>query len=70
VEVMVLAGELTMIVPDADNPWESKVVLNPVAPDTFRMVGGGASGELLRFEVDPQGRVVAMTAGNYYRVRK
>lgn len=70
VEVMVLAGELTMFVPDAENPWDSRVVLKPVAAHTFRMVGGGASGELLRFEVDSQGKVVSMTAGNYYRVRR
>lgn len=70
VQIMVLNGELTMVVPDADNPWESRVKLVPVGPHTFRMVGGSSSGESLKFEVDPSGRVTRLIAGNYYRLRK
>lgn len=69
-QILVLTGELTMIVPEAENPWESRVALTPVGPHTFRMKGGGASGELLRFEVSSDGRVTRMTAGNFYRLRK
>lgn len=70
VEVLVLGNELTMIVPDADNPWESRVVLQPAGPNRFRMAGGGATGELLTFEMGANGQAVSLTAGNYYRVRK
>lgn len=70
VEVLVLGHELTMIVPDADNPWESRVTLKPAGPHTFRMAGGAATGELLTFEMGPNGNAVSLTAGNYYRVRK
>lgn len=67
---MVLDGELTMIVPDAANPWESRVRLTPIAPRTFRMVGGSNDGELLIFDVDDVGRATKLTAGSYYRIRK
>ncbi len=70
VEIMVLNGELTMVVPDAANPWEARVRLTPVGPHTFRMVGGSTSGELLTFEVDTTGMATRLTAGSYYRVRK
>lgn len=70
VEIMVLNGELTMIVPDADNPWESRVRLTPVGPHTFKMIGGGNSGELLKFDVDATGTATKLTAGSYYRNRK
>jgi hypothetical protein len=59
-----------MIVPDATNPWESRVRLAPVGPNTFRMIGGPASGELLRFELDGAGEVTRLVAGSYYRIRK
>ena len=70
VEVLVLGGELAMIVPDAENPWESRVTLKPAGPHTFRMSGGSASGELLEFQLDGQGRVTRLIAGSYYRLRK
>jgi D-alanyl-D-alanine carboxypeptidase len=69
-KIMVLDGELTMIVPDAPNPWESRVRLTPVGPHTFKMTGGPADGELLKFEVDQSGRAWKLTAGSYYRIRK
>ena len=70
VQVRVLAGELTLIVPDAANPWESRVRLAPVGPHTFKMIGGSASGELARFEVDAAGKVTRLFIGSVYRVRK
>ncbi len=69
VRIMVLNGELTMLSPDADNPWEARVRLKPVGPHTFRMIGGSSSGELLRFELDSSGHVVRLIAGNYYMLR-
>ncbi len=70
VEIMVLDQELTMIVPDASNPWESRVRLTPVGLHTFRMIGGSNSGELLKFDVDQAGNATKLTAGSYYRIRK
>ncbi len=70
VEIMVLDAELTMIVPDAANPWESRVRLTPVGPHTFRMIGGSNNGELLKFDVDESGYATRFTAGSYYRIRK
>jgi CubicO group peptidase (beta-lactamase class C family) len=69
-QIMVLDGELTMITPDAPHPWESRVRLIPVGPHTFRMSGGSADGELLKFDVDASGKAVKFTAGSYYRIRK
>ncbi len=70
VEIMVLNGELTMFVPEAENPWESRVTLTPAGRHTFKMKGGSSSGELLRFELDDQGRVTRLIAGSYYRLHK
>jgi hypothetical protein len=70
VKIMVLDGELTMIVPDASNPWEARVRLTPVGPHTFKMTGGSMDGELLQFKVDQSGRARKLTAGSYYRIRK
>jgi D-alanyl-D-alanine carboxypeptidase len=69
-KIMVLDGELTMIAPDATAPWESRVRLTPVGLHTFKMTGGSADGELLKFEVDESGRATKLTAGSYYRIRK
>ena len=60
-QVQILNGELTMIVPEADDPWSSRIMLRPVGPNTFRMVATGFSyepiGELLTFEMDAKGKV-------------
>jgi CubicO group peptidase (beta-lactamase class C family) len=69
-QIMVLNGELTMIAPDASNPWDARVRLTPVAPHTFKMVGGSNNGELLKFDVDTHGNATKFTAGSYYRIRK
>ena len=69
-EVMVLDGELSLITPDAENPWETRTRLDPVAEHTFRMRGGYAPGELLKFEVDSSGRVVRYVAPGSFRLRR
>jgi D-alanyl-D-alanine carboxypeptidase len=69
-QVMVLSGQLTMVSPGSDSPWGDRVVLRPVAADTFRMQGGWATGELAKFELDAGGRVVRLLAGNVYWTRK
>lgn len=73
-QIMVLNGALTMIAPEADNPWESRMILKPVGLHTFRMVpagpGYGASGELVKFEVGADGRVKRLSMPNSYLLRK
>jgi len=76
VQVMVLNGELVLINPEAENPWETRTLLKPIQEKahTFRMVsptpGYSASGELLWFEVAPDGRVTRMSTANSYWLRK
>jgi CubicO group peptidase (beta-lactamase class C family) len=73
-QVLVLNGELTMIVPEAENPWEARMTLKPVGRHVFRMVPGGATyaatGELLTFEVDDAGRVRKVRTPNFYWLPK
>jgi hypothetical protein len=59
-----------MVVPDAANPWESRVTLTPVGRDTFKQHGGPNDGELLKFDVDASGRATRFWSGTYYRIRK
>ncbi len=71
VYVLVLKGELTMIDPNDDNPWESRVRLKPVGVGTFRVIEGeGQYGELVRFEVDSEGRVTGLRWPSYYMPRE
>lgn len=74
IQILVLDGELTMIRPDAANPWESRLLLKPVGPHTFRMttagVSLGATGELLTFELDATGHVKRVKTPNSYWIRK
>lgn len=60
-QIQILNGELTMIVPDAENPWTSRVILKPVSANTFTITSPGFSydevGELLTFDVDGKGSV-------------
>ena len=60
-QIQILNGELTMIVPDAQNPWTSRVILKPISSNTFTITSPGFSydevGELLTFEVDGAGNV-------------
>jgi CubicO group peptidase (beta-lactamase class C family) len=69
-QVMVLDGELFLLQPEAENPWEAKVRLEPAGEHAFRMHGGSAAGELLKFEVDASGRVTRYVAPGSYRLRK
>lgn len=72
--IMILNGELTMIVPESDNPWESRVKLKPVNKRTFQAIPSQQSyslnGELLTFELDEQGRVKRFGSPSSYWVRK
>jgi hypothetical protein len=70
VQIQILNGELTLIAPDADNPWDSRTILKPVGPHAFRMVSPGFSagptGEVLTFEMDAGGKVTRVRAPNSY----
>ncbi len=69
-QIQILNGELTLIVPEADNPWDSRMILKPVRLNTFRMVAPGFTygpiGELLTFEMDEKGKVVRVRTPNSY----
>ena len=69
-QIQILNGELTMIVPEADNPWTSRMILKPVGPNSFRMVATGVSyepiGELLTFEMDGKGKVTRVRTPYFY----
>jgi hypothetical protein len=62
----VLNDELTMIVPEAENSWESRVTLKPAGPHTFRMVFSIATA---RVGV-AAGRVTWASMANSYWLRK
>jgi hypothetical protein len=69
-QIQILNGRLTMIVPEDDNPWESRMLLEPAGPHAFRMVSPGftfgAVGELLTFEMDAAGKVVRVRTPYFY----
>jgi len=68
--VMVLDGQLTLVDPSDDSPWENRVKLEPVSPGVFRMKGGSQSGELVRFETDSAGVVNRLVFPGYYLLRQ
>jgi len=72
IHVAVLDGKLTMFDPSEDNPWASKVVLEPVKSGVgvFKQVGGDATGETVTFVTDASGKVTRYEAPGYYMVRK
>ena len=77
IEIMILNGKLTMIVPEADNPWESRVILETVSEHTFRAIPAQLNfhpttlhGELLTFGLDAAGHVTRFGSPSSYWVRK
>jgi CubicO group peptidase (beta-lactamase class C family) len=69
-DILIADSELIMISPESANPWDSRVRLTPVGPNTFKMHGGSQDGELLHFDLDSSGKVTKFIAGSYYRIRK
>jgi hypothetical protein len=71
---MVLNGDLTLIVPDAENPWESRITLTPLGEHTFRLTTAAltyaAAGEAVTFTLDAAGRAVRLSTPYQYWVRK
>lgn len=74
VQILILKGELTMIIPEADNPWETRVKLEPAGEHTFRAVPNqwsySLNGETIKFEIDANGRALRVGTANFYWVRK
>lgn len=75
VHVMVVGGQLTMVFPEADNPWDSRIILKPVkSPHMFRMDAAGPgtppTGEMAKFEIGEDGRITRLSTANNYWVRK
>lgn len=66
----VIDGELVGYAPDAEDPLDARVRLEPVGENRFRMLTGASLGELAVFDVDANGRVTKVTAGAYYYLRK
>jgi CubicO group peptidase (beta-lactamase class C family) len=68
-QVLIVGGELVMIDPTLPDPIPSLSKLVPVAEHTFRIEtkdGFGAHGELLIFEMDNEGRVQRVKAGENF----
>jgi D-alanyl-D-alanine carboxypeptidase len=70
IHVAVLDGKLSMFDPAEDNPWETKVTLEPVSGNVFRQVGGDAAGETVTFITDSSGKVTRLEAPGYYLERR
>ena len=69
IHVAILDGKLSLFDTSDDNPWESKVTLEPVSENVFRMKDGDQAGETVTFTVDPSGRVTRFEAPGYYLLR-
>jgi hypothetical protein len=74
VQVQLLEGELTIVFPESDDPWESRVTLKPIGNHRFRAVPTQMSyslnGEILTFEFDESGNVKRFGFPNFHWVRK
>ena len=69
-KVMLLNGELTLVDPAEDNPWEGRVSLEPVSEGVFKMKDKWQKGELIRFEMNEQGEVTRIIMPGYSLLRK
>ena len=71
VHVLRLDGTLAMINPLMPDPKVAVLTLEPVAENTFRLDGQGygALGELVVFEIGPNGRAESVRVGENRRVR-
>jgi D-alanyl-D-alanine carboxypeptidase len=74
IQILLLNGVLTMISPEAENPWEGRMILEPIGEHTFRLKPAGptygAIGEVLTFELDASGKVTKVRTPNSYWVSK
>jgi len=69
-KVMLLNGELTLVDPTEDNPWDGRIRLQPVFEGVFKMKDQAQKGELIRFETDEYGEVTRIIMPGYSLFRK
>lgn len=67
---MILNGELTLVDPSSDSPWENRIRLEPVSAGVFKMLNQSQEGETVRFEEDKSGKVTRMIMPGYSSVRR
>ncbi len=70
VKVMLLCGELALVDPTEDNPWDGRIRLEPVSEGVFKMKDQAQKGELIRFEMDEHGEVTRIIMPGYSLLRK
>lgn len=74
IEIKILNGKLIMIEPEEDNPWESRVILEPLSKNSFKAVPAqwkySLNGEVLTFELDATGNIKRFGSPNFYWIRK
>jgi D-alanyl-D-alanine carboxypeptidase len=70
VKVMILNGELTLVDPTEDNPWEGRIRLEPISEGVFKMKNQAQKGEQIRFEMDEYGKVTRIIMPGYSLLRK
>ena len=74
IEIMILNGKLTMIIPTDDNPWESRITLEPVAKHKFQAIPAkwhySLNGEVMTFEFNTDGQIVRFGNPNFYWIPK
>jgi D-alanyl-D-alanine carboxypeptidase len=70
VKVMLLNGELSLVDPTEDNPWQGRIRLEQVSEGVFRMKDQAQKGELIRFETDEYGEVRRIIMPGYSLLRK
>jgi len=73
-EIVLVNGELVMIDPTSDNPMETMVRLVPQGNNKFKITTesqnyGGAVGEIVSFELGPDGKAARMKTGDSYTLR-
>jgi CubicO group peptidase (beta-lactamase class C family) len=73
-QILIVDGKLVMVLPDDENPWESRMTLRPVKEHTFLIVPTDpsywANGELLSFHLNSAGKVERAALASYYWNRK
>lgn len=69
-KVMLLNGELTLVDPTEDNPWDGRIRLEPISEGVFKMKDQAQKGELIRFEMDETGEVRRIIMPGYSLLRK
>ncbi len=74
VHVMLLRGELSVVFPTADNPWESRWKLEPVEDHSFRVVPAQPQqeppGGLFTFDLDDAGTVKRVGFRHFHWLRE